>query len=169
VGYKAKKAVVRAVLSALGAGFEVVSKRNAELKAEIADWEDGRVISVGVLPDGPAIALKKEGDRIRYLGKGDHNPTLKVLFKNVDAAFLPLAFQMGAHTAFAQHRAILHGNVAKAMQTTRAMAIVQTYITPGFILRKITKRPPRLTAAQCLFKARVLATLPIALAVNMRK
>lgn len=167
--YKLKKSVVSTSLLALATAFEIVSKYSPELKAELADWEDGRVFSLGVLPDGPAITLKKMGDKIRYIGKGVKDPHLAIYFKNLDSALLPLTGQMGAHTAFAQHRAILHGNVADAMQINRAMAIVQNYLMPGIILKKICKRAPKLTGKQLLLKARVMATLGLGLAVNAGK
>ncbi len=169
MSFRVKRAVVDISLLALGVVFEIVSRHSAELKAEIADWEDGRVFSLGVLPEGPAISLKKERDRIRYLGKGFKNPGLKILFKNLDCALLPFTGQMGSHTAFAQHRAIVHGNVGKGMQVSRAMNIVQTYLMPGFILKKNFKKPPRLTPGQLLLKGWVMAYLVIAILLNIRK
>jgi len=169
MAYRVKESVVKISLLALATAFEMVSKSSPELKAELADWEDGRVFSLGVLPDGPAISLKKEGGAIRYLGKGYKEPKLKVLFKNVDAALLPFTGQMGSHMAFVQHRAILHGNIAEAMQVNRAMDIVQNYLMPGFIMKKNSKRPPKMTAAGMLLKAKVMATLGIGLLLNMRK
>jgi hypothetical protein len=167
--YRSKRSVVSISLLVSGVAFELISKHSPELKAEIADWEDGRVFSLGVLPDGPAISLKKEGDRIRYLGKGYRDPKLKLLFKNIDCAHLMMTGKISSQAAFAQHRTILHGNIAEAMQTSRAMAIVQSYLLPGSALKKSMKRPPKPTPAQRLLKARIMATLGIAILVNMRK
>ena len=152
MSYRSKRSVVSTSLLVSGVAFELVSKHSPELKAEIADWEEGRVFSLGVLPDGPAISLKKEGDRIRYLGKGYRDPKLKLLFKNIDCAHL-----------------MMTGNIAEAMQTSRAMAIVQSYLLPGSVLKKSMKRPPKPMPAQRLLKARIMATLGIAILVNMRK
>ena len=169
ISYKAKKAVVETSLLALGVAFEMVSKRSAEFKSEIADWEEGRIFSLGVLPDGPAISLKKEGDRVRYLGKGHKGSKLKLLFKNIDSALLLVTGRMGAHTAYAQHRSILHGNIVQAVQVSRAMSIVQSYLAPGFALKKTCKRPPKLSPPQLLLKARVMATLAIGILINIRR
>jgi len=167
--YRVKRAIARTSLLALGVGFETVSKHDRDLKAEIADWQDGRVFSVGVLPDGPSVTLRKSGDRVRYLGQGDGPSRQRVLFKNVDAALPPLTGKMGSHTAFIQHRAILHGNVAEAMQMSRAMDIVQTYLMPGFVLKRTMKRAPKLTLRQYLLKAWVLSTLPFGLLACLRR
>lgn len=169
ISYRAKRALASASLLALGAAFETVSKRDAEVMAELADCEDGYVFSIGVLPDGPAISLKRERNRIRYLGKGYKDTKLKILFKNMDAAVLVFIGRMGTHTATAQHRTIVHGNIGEAMRASRAMGIVQTYLYPGFILKRTMKRPAKFTPAQLLLKARVMATLAIGMLVNVRK
>jgi hypothetical protein len=169
LSYRVKESVVSTSLLALATAFEIVSKHSAELKAELAGWEEGRTFSLGVLPEGPAITLKKEGDRIIYLGKGEKNPGLKILFKNLDSALLPFTGQMGSHTAFIQHRAILHGNIGEAMQISRAMNMVQKYLMPGFILNKTFKSPPKLGLSGLLLKAWVMATLAIGLIANAFK
>ncbi len=169
LGFRVKRSVVNTSLLALATAFEIVSRHSPELKAELADWDEGRVFSLGILPDGPAIALKKEGGVIHYLGKGHQDSKLKVLFKNVDSALLPFTGQMGSHTAFAQHRAILHGNVGEAMQVSRAMNMVQKFLMPGFILNKTFKNPPRFTASDLMLKARVMGTLLIGLIGNAMK
>lgn len=169
MSYQVKKTVVETSLQALAAAFEIVSQSAPEMKAELADWEDGRVFSLGVLPNGPAVSLQKKGSEIRYLGKGYHNPQLKILFKNLDSAILPFTGQIGSHIAFVQRRAILHGNVGEAMQISRAMAIVQSYLMPGLVFSKIFKRPPKLTPAQLFLKARVMVTLGLGIIKNMGK
>jgi hypothetical protein len=158
LGYRIKKAVVSIALLALGVVFERVSKHSAELKEELKDWKKGIVISLGVLPKGPAISLKEDNGMIRYLGRGYQKPDVKILFKNVDSAFLPFTAQMGSHTAFVQHRALLHGSVVDGIRANRAMGIVQTYLLPGIVFGKIFKQKPRLSLGEILYKYCVVYT-----------
>jgi hypothetical protein len=158
LGYRIKKAVVSIALLALGVVFERVSKHSAELKEELKDWKKGIVISLGVLPKGPAISLKEDNGMIRYLGRGYQKPDVKILFKNVDSAFLPFTAQMGSHTAFDQHRALLHGSVVDGIRANRAMGIVQTYLLPGIVFGKIFKQKPRLSLGEILYKYCVVYT-----------
>ncbi|HPG65774.1 MAG TPA: hypothetical protein PLO37_02925 [Candidatus Hydrogenedentes bacterium] len=164
-----KRLVVRMVLLALGTAFEQVSKRVRELGDEIARWEDGRTFAVGVLPDGPTIALRKEGSRIRYLGEGDHGAPLRILFKNLEAALPLLLGRAGSHVAFARHSAVVQGNVAEAAEANRAMVIVQQYLFPEFILRKILKRRPTPTGRQRWIKIQILAGLFPAMALTYKR
>lgn len=169
LSYRIKKTVVSIALLALGVTFVKVSKYSAELKQELKDWKKGIVISLGVLPKGPVISLKEENGAIRYLGRGYKNPDVRILFKNMDSAFIPFTAQMGSHTAFIQHRALLYGNVVDGIKANRAMGIVQAYLLPGIVFGKVFKLPPRLTARQKLFKLYVYLTMGIDMALNAAK
>ncbi len=169
LSYRLKKMVVGIALLALGGTFEKVSKHSAELKQEIKTWKKGIVISLGVLPNGPSISLKEDNGTIRYLGRGYKNPDVRILFKNMDSAFMPFTAQMGSHIAFVQHRALLHGNVVDGIKANRAMGIVQAYLLPGIVFKKVFKLPPKLTLKQKLFKLYVYLTMGIDMALNAGK
>ncbi len=167
--YKMKLLVVKASLIALGVAFELVSKYDKALKSELIQWGEGRVFALGVLPDGPVMAVRKEGDHLVYLGQGDHGARLKIMFKNVDSAFLTLSAQIGPHVAFAQHRAIVVGSIYQAMEANRAMAIVQGYLMPGIVMNRIVKRKAPFSVEKLKNKAIVMMQFTPALLLNMNK
>ncbi|HOX27996.1 MAG TPA: hypothetical protein PLQ76_02450 [bacterium] len=157
--YSVKRKIAEIALLALGVTFEYLSRSCAALKKEIDGWEEGRVFALSVLPDGPAISLKKEGGAIRYLGRGLKQPNLTFYFKNIDSALMVFVGMMGAHTASVQHRTIVHGDIGTAMEALRAMNVVQTYLMPGFVLKSTFKRPPKLSIGELLLKAWVMLRL----------
>jgi len=169
LGFRTKRSVVRTSLLALGTAFEIVSKSCPELQAELSGWEEGRTVSMGVLPDGPAMAVRKESNHVNYLGQGEHAATLKFLFKNMDSAFLVLTGQLGSDQSFAEHRAIVHGSLDQAMQANRALAMVQKFLMPGLILKKTMKRPPKLRGQDWAVYAKLMLTLTPALLINWSK
>lgn len=146
-------------LRALGATFVLTSHFVPEMNDEISDWEDNRRISIGVLPSGPFITIQKTGKRFRFLGNKLNEPQISILFKNLDSAMMIFTGQIGAAQAVAEHRICIHGNNYHAMQVTRAMAIVQTYLFPEFILKKTFKRIPKLNARQLAVKAFIMGLL----------
>ncbi|MFC1849141.1 hypothetical protein ACFL27_02930 [candidate division CSSED10-310 bacterium] len=154
-----KKMTARISLLALGVTFELTSKYVPEMHAEISDWENGRRVGIGVLPQGPNVTVIKKGNRFRYLGMALKDPHISVLFKNMDSAMLIFTGLIGAHQAVAENRVCVHGENYQAMQVTRAMAIVQTYLFPDFLLRKTFKRPPVLSARQVATKAKIMGLL----------
>lgn len=168
-GYRLKQSVVRTSLLALGTAFEIVSKNCPALQAELGAWEEGRIVSMGVLPDGPAMAVRKESDHVNYLGQGEHGSTLKFLFKNMDSAFTVLTGQIGSDQAFAEHRAIVHGSLNEAMEMNRALALVQKFLMPGLILNRTTKRPPQMRGRDWMIYTKLMLTLTPGLIMNWSK
>lgn len=166
---KVKKMLVQTSLLMLGVAFELVSRHCQDMQDELGDWDAGRVLALGVLPDGPVIAMRKDLDHLVYLGKGDHGAKIKIMFKNVDAALVMLTGQVGAHTGFAEHRAIVHGSIYEAMQANRAMALVTKFLFPGLWLKYITKRPPKMTLADYKTYLVVTALLVPSLVMNAAK
>jgi len=164
-----KTALCRTSLLALGMTFELTSDLVPEMATELAGWEEGRRVGIGVLPNGPHITIQKRGARLEYLGSGLADPHVSILFKNLDSGVLVFTGQIGAHHAVAENRVIVRGANHQAMEATRAMAIVQTYLFPGLILKKTFKRPPSLTRAQLLAKGRVYAALVPALVRGARR
>lgn len=168
----AKRALCRTSLLALGTAFELVSQRVPELQAEIAGWEEGRTVSLGVAPAGPHMRIRKRGARIVFLGMGLGSKEAgtaadtSILFKNLDSAVMVFAGLIGSHEAVAENRVSVHGSNHKAMEMTRAMAIVQTYLFPDLMLKRTFKRPPKLTLRQLATKAGIYASLVPALAVT---
>jgi len=148
-----KRRIARIALLALGVAFEYLSRHCAGVRKEIAGWEEGRVFSIGILQDGPAITLKKENGVIRYLGQGLKQPELTVYFKNIDSALMVFVGMIGAHTATVQHRTIVHGDIGMAMEILRAMSVVQLYLYPGFVLKNTYRRPPTYSFGELMLKA----------------
>jgi hypothetical protein len=169
LAYHAKRMTCATSLLTLGVSFELASKHSNAMKAEIAGWNEGRTVSIGILPDGPYMNMIKEGGILRYTGKGAKPADLKIFFKNVDLGFLILIGMISATRAFTEHRAIVHGSVDQAMEINRAMAIVQKYLFPEFMLKKGMKRPPTYTKNDLLVRLRLNAMLGLLLALNAGK
>ncbi len=158
-GTGAKKLTCQISLLALGVTFELASLYVQEMKEEIADWEEGRRVTIGVMPQGPYITIEKRDGRFYYLGMGQQDPGLSILFKNLDSAVMIFTGQLGAPNAVAEARVCIHGDNSQAMQATRAMAIVQTYLFPGLILNNTFKRPPKLSGSEIAIKAKIMGLL----------
>lgn len=160
----AKRTIAHTSLLALAGGFDLTSRYVPEMQAELSRWNDGRRVGLGVIPDGPAVTLALEGGRMRCAGAGLVEPDVSLLFKNLDSALLIFTGQLGAAQAAAENRVCVHGDNALAMQVTRAMAIVQTYLFPEAMLRKTFKRVPELDGRALARKALVMSLLPAAIA-----
>lgn len=167
--YGIKEKIASGALLALGVAFEMTSKRIPELRKEISGWEEGRTFSLAVLPHGPSITMIKKGNVIKYLGTGIAGSDLIIYFKNIDSALMTFLGLIGSHTASAQGRTIVHGDIGAVMQIARAMNIVQLYLMPGMVIKKTYKRPPVLSSIQLMRKAAIYAELVPCLLLNMSR
>ena len=167
--YKGKCLLANISLTSLGAACEAVSRSSPKLQAELAKWEEGRTVVLGVLGGGPAIALQCTGGRLRYLGRGDRPADLKVLFKNLDVALPVFLGLMPAYLASVQRRLVLHGSIQHGMQFDRALDIVLDHFLPGLLLKLNTRHYDRAKAVPLARKAAVLAGVSLRLPLNLGK
>lgn len=156
---KAKYMLVDTMMLFLGSAFEVASKYVPELKEEMSDWNDGRRFALCVMPDGPSITLEKQGDMVKFLGKGVQSPDVAFFFKNLDAAVPVFVGLNSTHNGFAQGKIMIQGNLAFAMEVNRAMTLVLAYLFPIFAFKHLFKAPPRLGVLGLINKAKVYTAL----------
>jgi hypothetical protein len=137
-----KAGVIRVVMFVLGRALQSASRLDPTVRREVADWEDGYSIIMRVLPRGPAMGLAKRGNRLKYLGGKLSQADLVISFKNTEAAFLVFAGLIGAETGFAQHRMSVKGDLPGAMSFIRCVNLLEAYLFPKFISRRILKEVP---------------------------
>lgn len=167
--YRAKRALVAAGLATLGVAYELLSKHSPEMKRETASWKEGFSFSLGVLPRGPLMTVRKEGNHLRYLGRGGHDAPLQIWIKNVDSAVRLLTGLSAPYMAFAERRVVVHGAIDASMQMYRTLQIVEKFLFPAALLQRITKRLPVLSRQDRLIRARLYASLGPLLVTSLRR
>lgn len=142
--YGPKKALANTILWFLGRGFSATAARDTRIQEELKEWADGSRILLKIHPHGPAISLEKRGNRLRFLGfKESGTENIAIFFKNLDAALLVLTGQTSISRAFAEHRFTARGDIAVAMSVVRCMVLVEAYLFPRFMTRKIMPDIPK--------------------------
>ncbi|NLH47514.1 MAG: SCP2 sterol-binding domain-containing protein [Myxococcales bacterium] len=169
VSHLAKSAVASSALVAVGVAFELAARYDPELREELSRWRNGEVFSMGILPKGPYISIRCANGEAQYLGLGMRDPDVAILFKNLDAAMLVFTGQIGTHTAAAEKRFIIRGNISESMKIARALSIVQAYVFPRFIVMKTYKKPPAVSAQRLWIKAKIYAGLTPALLTKIAR
>ena len=111
---------------------------------EIAQLPEGFVLSMGVLPKGPAIYLRKHKSgslqcvQLKQFAEVD----LTISFKHITHAFLVFSFQEGTAASFANERMLLNGEISEGMIVVRCLNRMESLVLPRFIASKILKRYP---------------------------
>jgi hypothetical protein len=149
-----KVAIIKIAFFVLGRAFQSVARLDMQIKREIEEWPEGFSLTIQVLPDGPRMALAKdEQGRLRYRvrqsgGLNANEADLIVFFKNLECAFLLFTAQIGTAQAYAEHRISVKGELPMAMALVRCLNVVETYLLPGPVARRMVKRLPSIPAVQ---------------------
>lgn len=141
-----ERLVVGFVLSILGKSFASASRFQKEVQREVSNWPDGFSFVMRVDPDGPSIILVKERNVLIFRRKKieSSKADLVITFKNMKSAFLLLTAQMSTVRGYCEKRMSVSGDVMIATSIIRCMNIIETYLFPRIIARKVVKRIPDL-------------------------
>jgi hypothetical protein len=140
---RVRKAVAGAVFPFLGRGLAAAAKHDSRVRGEVGSWPEGTVLVIGVEPDGPRMTVRKSGGKLEYLGGSSTlAPTIEVEFKSIDVALPVLIGMKGMLQAFAEHRSILKGDIGLGMSVVRSLHIVEGYLFPDVIGKRVLPRAP---------------------------
>ncbi len=143
-----KNIIAKIVLFFLGRGIKASAFLDTYVIKEVEAWNDGLTILLKVNDSGPSLALQKEKGRILTKNpKKMKDPDLAIYFKNIEAALLVLTGQIGIDQGFAEHRYVVKGDISFAMSFVRVLYIVEAYLFPSFMTKKIFKRMPLKTSS----------------------
>lgn len=137
-----KKMVVKTVFFIIGRALQSASRWDADIKKELSVLPDNFKIQMLVLPKGPEMTVITRNGRFKYLGMKPMEADMTVNYKNMESAFMLFTARKGISRSYAEHRLSLRGNLAYAMMFTRCVIIVQGYLFPKIINRRIMKRVP---------------------------
>ncbi|MFZ5595514.1 MAG: hypothetical protein ACOY31_00690 [Bacillota bacterium] len=141
---RAKIMLARFLFWFLGRGFQASAALDPKVKEEIDGWPDSFTMMMKILPSGPCLVMGKKKGKFVYLGSKETDADLAVYFKNIDSALPVLLGLSGIDRAFAEHRFSMKGDIiAYGMPLTRCLYMVETYLFPAFIARRIIKKLPQ--------------------------
>ncbi len=152
-----KKFVVASAFLALGSAMETAAILDKDVRNEVKTWKDPMVVMFEVLPNGPYMVLEKRNGRLRYLGMNKMPADLAISFKTLEGAFLVMSAQIGTPQSYAEHRATLKGDVSAAMSLIRCLNIVQGYLFPKIISKRVLKRVPPMNLTKHAIRAVIYA------------
>ena len=144
---RGRKAVAAVVFAVLGRGLVACARLDERVRADVGGWPDGTVVTLGIAPRGPQVSWCTADGVLRYLGGRAVASDLLVTFKNVDGALPVLLGMKPVLQSFAEHRATVAGDLALAMSLVRCLHIVEGYLFPDIMTRRILPHPPKRRAS----------------------
>lgn len=138
---RGRKAVAAVVLWMLGRGLVASARLDQRVRSEVASWPDPCVVTLLIAPWGPRVSWRRVGGTLTALGSAEVDADLIVTFKSVDVALPALLGVKGVLTAFAEHRSTVKGDLKHAMSLLRCLHIVEGYLFPDIMTRRILPHP----------------------------
>ncbi|PKQ37807.1 MAG: hypothetical protein CVT59_05945 [Actinobacteria bacterium HGW-Actinobacteria-1] len=136
-----KRRIIAIVFFFLGRGFAACARLDSRVKREVGRWADGTVVTLRVAPSGPQTSWGVNDGVFRHLGSRPVESTLLVTFKNPDGALPVFLGMKGVLQAFAEHRSTLAGDISLGMSVVRCLHIVEGYLFPAVMTRRILPSP----------------------------
>lgn len=139
---RAKRVLAGIVFRVMGRGLVACARIDTRVRTEAQAWPDGTSITLAIAPGSPSVTVIKQGGRLRSLGtRMPATSTLLVTFKSADGAVPVLLGMKSVLQSFAEHRATVRGDLGLAMSLVRCLHIVEGYLFPSIMTRKILPRP----------------------------
>lgn len=155
---RGRKALAAIVFAVLGRGLVACARLDERVRADVRGWPEGTVVTLRVAPTGPQVSWRSADGVLRYLGGRDVASDLLVTFKSVDGALPVLLGVKPVLRSFAEHRAVVRGDLTLAMSLVRCLHIVEGYLFPDLMTRRILPHPATRRASHatayvfCLFR-----------------
>ncbi|HOJ64913.1 MAG TPA: hypothetical protein PLE45_10890 [Spirochaetota bacterium] len=92
------------------------------------------------------LIIEKKNNRfiiVNSKSKRDEDIDLFIIFKNIERAFLVFTFQISAFLSYAQNGLIIKGDLQKTMIIMKILTLLEVYLLPKFIAKRVIKRYPK--------------------------
>ncbi len=144
--------VMRVVHAAI---CELYAVGDTRVRRELEQLPEGQAYSIAAGAKGPTLHLQWKGGRLHRLASPAAGAcALKI--KSLPLAFRLFTGQMGLAQAYAWHAFTVRGEVAEVMQIARLVNLVEAYLFPRFITKRILTDIPRLQANPLRIYGRIL-------------
>lgn len=130
-----KKCIVWIVLQFLYRGIRVLYHDDIRVKKELDGWNKNQVITLKI-HHGPSITMQYtylHGIRKVPQQKAD----ITITFKSIHTAIYVFLGMMSVKQAYLEHRFILQGDIYESMRFVRCVDLVETYLFPRMMTRRI--------------------------------
>ena len=148
------------VLRVLYRGIRVLSHADSRVRQELLALPNGHTIrfAVSPAPKAPQLTFTVMDGTIRKALVAAQ-PDIEIVFKNEKMAFRVFTGRMGISGAYAAHAFTLRGNINEAMGVVRVVDLVEAYLFPGFMTRRILRDLPKKQCPTLLVYLRLIPAL----------
>jgi hypothetical protein len=137
-----KRFIVFLVMNIIANAFGSTSRFESLVKKEVDEWPEGFTVMMNVAQSSISIVLQKICGRLCKRDISEKKCDLVITFKNVDAAFLLFTAQISTAAGYCEKRMCVSGDIPRAISVIRALTVIERYLFPAIIARRVMKRLP---------------------------
>jgi len=127
------------VLAVLNWFIPAVTCRKESVRDDVESFPADFSFRLGVWPDGPSMAFRREGGCLRKIGS--RKPVdMTINLKSIDAAWLLFSFQESTAQSEANNRLTVTGSTAESCNFIRLMDKTEILLLPKFLAVKAVKK-----------------------------
>ena len=135
--------VVALVLRVVHAALTELQRLDSSVRRELEQMPEGMGYAVETGYRAPTLYVRWCGGQLQRCAAAPPAPCCALRLKNLPLAFLFCTGQMGVAQAYARHAFTISGDVADVMKLARLINLVEAYLFPPLITRRImTDIPP---------------------------
>ncbi len=137
-----QKLTVGIVLRVVHAALVELQKQDSRVAKEFARMPEGLSYSIHTGHNGPTLHVEWRGGKLRRVRKLQ-KASCTLHIKSMPLAFRLFTGQMGLAQAYAAHAFTMAGEVGDVMRLARLVNIVEAYLFPNIINRRIMTDVPK--------------------------
>ena len=123
------------IFKVLSRGIVVLAQKDSVIKAEIDALPDNFAVSLGALPYGDYVILRKSEGRL-FTEKSGGKVDLAVSFKNAKSAKKVMLARSSIAESYCRHDLLVAGDISIAMGLVRAINRAEKYLFPHFMTKR---------------------------------
>ena len=156
-----ERKIAEMILYFLYGGLKELSAYDDRIKKEVKNWRPGMIYALKCGPDGPDLYIRKGEYGLEKLEPSIQEASdVCIQFKSFAHAFCVLTGRQSVEKAYAQHNVTLHGNVADTMSFARCVDLIEAYLFPKIIAKRILKEVPGKQISSFIIYGKILFHIP---------
>lgn len=139
-----ERKIAEVILYFLYGGLKELSQQDDRIKTEIKNWRPGMIYALKCGTDGPDLYIRKGEYGLEKLDPSIQDVAdVCIQFKSFAHAFCVLTGRESVAKSYARHNITLYGNIADTMSFARCVDLLETYLFPKMITKRILKEVPK--------------------------
>ena len=156
-----ERKIAEVILYFLYGGLKQLSQQDTRIAQEVRSWKPGMIYALKCGSDGPDLYIRKGEYGLEKLDSSLQDVAdVCIEFKSFCHAFLILTGRQSVASSYAEHNFTMYGDIAQTMSFARCIDILEAYLFPKIITKRILKEIPKKEKSSIFLYRKILWAIP---------